>query len=164
MQFSSALDCYLEYQNFIEYWCNELQVSQAFVSAVIWEESKGDPNAYRAEPHLKDASRGLMQILWGTAVWIRDNLGATYINNPEQLFDEKMNIEYGARYLRYQLLRYQNCKRCAYAGFNGGSAKFVNNFQVSKVERTYSKLIKDKDYINLHRRNKQNGKSKNTQD
>lgn len=152
MQLSSALDCYVEYQEFIEFYCNELQISQAWCVAKIWIESKGDPKAYRYEKKINDASYGALQILWGTAQWIRDKLGATYIDSPEQLYDVKINIEYGLRYFRYQLDRYDGCYQMAEAAYNSGSAWFVNDKHVKKVVKVVRELKENKKYKELHRR------------
>lgn len=68
-------------------------VDPALVKAVITKESSWNPQAFRAEPQIGDASRGLMQILYRTAQ------GMGYGGTPEELFDPAVNITYGTRYL-----------------------------------------------------------------
>lgn len=65
------------------------------VLAVVSIESSFDPNAYRYEKHLDDASYGLMQVLSTTA---RD-MG--YTGAPEGLLDPKTNIRVGMIYLKW---------------------------------------------------------------
>lgn len=63
------------------------------VLAIIQIESSFDPSAYRAEPQLDDASRGLMQILYKSA----QDRG--YRGAPDGLYDPATNILYGVRHL-----------------------------------------------------------------
>jgi len=63
------------------------------IKAVIAQESGFNPTAYRAEPKIGDASRGLMQVLERTA----RGLGMT--GSTEQLFNPPINIDLGARLL-----------------------------------------------------------------
>lgn len=65
------------------------------VLAVIEIESAFDPGAYRAEPSLGDASRGLMQILLSTA---RDR---GYGGPADGLFDPEVNLRVGMAHLRW---------------------------------------------------------------
>jgi len=66
-------------------------VDPALVLAVIHMESGGDPDAYRAEPSVHDASFGLMQLLAGTA------RGMGFTGPVKALFDPPTNIELGVR-------------------------------------------------------------------
>lgn len=65
------------------------------VLAFVAVESGFNPNAYRFEPRLGEASYGLMQTLESTA---RD-LGFT--GPAEQLFDPATSLTFGMRYLRW---------------------------------------------------------------
>jgi hypothetical protein len=97
------------------------------VKAVIAKESSFNAGAYRAEPRINDASRGLMQVLYGTA---RD-LGYTGV--PDGLFDPAISIEYGTRYLARQQTRYQSSSRKLtdmIAAYNAGTAFFDVNLGV----------------------------------
>lgn len=63
------------------------------VLAVIEVESARDPQAFRFEAHINDASRGLMQVLLSTA---RDR---GYAGEPEGLFDPLTNVRIGMSHL-----------------------------------------------------------------
>lgn len=69
-------------------------VDKKLIFATIMIESRGDRNAYRYEPHINDASYGLGQILYGTA------LGIGYNGPAEGLYDPATNIDLIARYHR----------------------------------------------------------------
>lgn len=69
------------------------RVPAGLIKACAMAESGLDIRARRREAHLDDESRGLMQILVGTA---RD-LGET---DPEKLWDPDRNVDLGAKYLR----------------------------------------------------------------
>lgn len=66
----------------------------SLIKAIIERESDFDPNAYRAELQISDASRGLMQLLYVTA----QALGFT--GGADDLYDPTLNIRLGTRYLR----------------------------------------------------------------
>lgn len=68
-------------------------VDAALIKAIIGAESEFNPNAYRAEPQIGDASYGLMQLLYETA----KSLG--YTGSTGGLFDPTTNIRLGTRYL-----------------------------------------------------------------
>ena len=61
----------------------------ADVLAVVEIESAFDPEAYRYEAHINDASIGLMQVLYSTA---RDR---GLVGGPAELFEPLSNIRYG---------------------------------------------------------------------
>jgi len=91
------------------------------VKAIVAQESGFQPNAFRAEPRIGDASRGLMQVLYGTA---RD-MG--YRGSADGLFDPATSIEYGTAWLAKQWVRYQYGGRQltdAIAAYNAGTAVF----------------------------------------
>jgi len=71
----------------------EYNVPVALIKAIIAQESNFLAKAYRAEPQIGDASRGLMQLLYGTA----KNLGFT--GQPDDLYDPSTNIRLGTKYL-----------------------------------------------------------------
>lgn len=68
-------------------------VDAALIKAIIGAESEFNPNAYRAEPQIGDASYGLMQLLYQTA----KSLG--YTGSTDGLRDPTTNIRLGTRYL-----------------------------------------------------------------
>lgn len=99
---------------------NRHAVDPYFVKAVVAAESNFEPKAYRAEPKIDDASYGLMQTLYRTA----KDMG--YTGPKEGLFDPATSVEYGTKYLAYQLRRYGGKLAYAAAAYNAGTA-FVNS-------------------------------------
>ena len=120
-------------------------VDPALIKAVMRAESNFDPNAVRHEPYVAhiggpDASYGLMQTLYSTA----RELG--YTGTPEGLFNPGVSIEYGTRYLKRQLVRYNGDTEKAIAAYNAGSArrtasgKWSNQAYVDRVLRFFHEL------------------------
>lgn len=68
-------------------------VPQPLIKAVIGAESGYDPKAFRAEPAIFDASRGLMQLLEKTS----RSLG--FRGDVNMLFDPSVNIDLGSQLL-----------------------------------------------------------------
>lgn len=94
-------------------------VPLAHVLATIAAESAFNPNAYRGEPQIADASRGLMQVLAGTAA------GLGYQGDLAGLFDPATNIDLGTRLLRQNFDRAsgttdQERWDVAHAAYNSG--------------------------------------------
>lgn len=82
-----------DYDALIDSASRQFGVSVALIKAFIAQESGFDARAYRAEPQIDDASRGLMQLLYATA---RD-LG--YTGTPDGLFNPETNINLGTKYI-----------------------------------------------------------------
>ena len=86
------------------------------------------------------SSYGFMQILGVTAL----DLG--FKEDEPQIYEPKINIKLGIKYLQYQLERYNGKINWAVAAYNAGSAhiidrKFVNQDYVNKVMSLYLKGI-----------------------
>ncbi len=114
-------------------------VPVALIKATIQAESNWKIDAKRYEPHIKDSSYGLMQVLLSTArnVLNNPNLTATELIKPE------VNIEAGTKYLGYQLKRYNRNILDAIAAYNAGRArknrfgKYINQNYVDRVYNLY---------------------------
>lgn len=110
------------------------------IKAVIATESSFNPNAIRPEPQINDASRGLMQILYGTAKMMG------YAGSPDGLFDPATNIRFGSAYLAHQVTRYGGSIPSAVAAYNAGTARtterghFVNQQYVDRVLGYYEEF------------------------
>jgi hypothetical protein len=90
------------------------------LKAMIAKESGFNPTAFRPEPSIGDASRGLAQVLYKTATWLG------YRGDPDGLFDPAVSLEYGAKYLAYQAGRYAGSATFdgdLYASYNAGSVR-----------------------------------------
>lgn len=97
-------------------------VDPALIKAVMKAESNFNSRAFRREPFVRhlngpDASYGLMQTLFTTA----RELG--YSGAPEGLFNPETSIEFGTRYLKRQLIRYNGDPEKAISAYNAGSAR-----------------------------------------
>lgn len=92
---------------------NATGVSVAVLKGLIGVESAFKNKAFRAEPQINDASRGLMQILYRTAKAVG------YKGTEDGLFDPAMNTLYGAKFLRDLLVKYKNLPD-AVASYNMG--------------------------------------------
>jgi len=108
------------YEEIIQAAAVNYDVPVSLIKAVIATESNWNPNAVRHERlpdgTVWDTSRGLMQILFRTAV----SLG--FPNDPSQadkLFDPAINIDYGTRLLA-RLMRQYEYVDDIYAAYNAG--------------------------------------------
>ena len=89
-------------------------VDPADILALIEIESGGDPNAFRAEPQINDASYGLMQLLGKTA----RSLG--YTGDFDGLYDPATNIELGTRLWSQLAAQYGGDKQAMASAYNSG--------------------------------------------
>jgi soluble lytic murein transglycosylase-like protein len=112
----TAADILATYNDSIQSYATRFAVDPAFIAAIIQTESSGDPNAYRFEKKLNDASFGLMQVLSGTA----RNLG--YTGEPEGLYDPDTNIMYGTMLIQQLQSRFGSDPAAIYSAYNSGSA------------------------------------------
>lgn len=80
---------------------------------LVAQESGFNPRAYRAEPRLNDGSRGLTQILYGTAQ------GLGFSGAPDDLYNVELNLQLGFEYLRQMKERYISWEN-ALSAYNGG--------------------------------------------
>lgn len=76
-----------KYGDVIEKVAQKYDLDPQLIFATIMTESEGNPKAYRFEPHLNDASFGLGQILYTTAL----SLGFT--GTPEEMYRPEINID-----------------------------------------------------------------------
>lgn len=119
----------------------QYNIDPDLINAFISVESGGDPNAYRAEPQINDASYGLMQVLLTTARRISGNPSLT----PQQLIDPTTNILIGSQFIRELINRYNGILDDVIASYNAGSAiksssdssKYINQSYVDKVKFYY---------------------------
>lgn len=103
----------MNYAGLAEGFGTRLGVEPALVLAVIHMESGGDPDAFRVEPAVADASFGLMQLLLGTA------RGLGFATAPKFLFDPPVNVELGTRLLAVNTKQHGS-PWLALIAYNGG--------------------------------------------
>ncbi|MGH8652971.1 MAG: lytic transglycosylase domain-containing protein [Gammaproteobacteria bacterium] len=123
------------YEIFILSSAKKYSVPSEIIKAIIIQESSGRPGAYREEKKIKDASRGLMQILLGTA----RQLG--FSGPPDDLFSPEINIDLGTKYLAYQFSRYQNWDD-AFAAYNSGSV--IRRKDGARINQPYVDAVRAK--------------------
>lgn len=90
-------------------------VPESWIRGVIQVESSWNPNAYRAELRINDASYGLMQLLTQTA----RGLGWKG-TDPKELYQPAVNIDLGAKLLGQLRRSYGDDFRRVYSAYNSG--------------------------------------------
>jgi hypothetical protein len=88
-------------------------------------------NAYRDEPQIKDASYGLMQILYRTAK------GMGYAGTPENLSSPETNLYYGTLFIKNLLSKYSDLSD-AIASYNMGHPRPASK-TTPLIERIYGR-------------------------
>lgn len=118
-------------------------VPVALILAHAKQESAFDPNAYRAEPAIGDASYGLMQVLLRTAKQFIPDIIA------DQLYDPETNMNVGVAYIAQNLNKYGGNIQDAIAAYNAGTAKKnADGKYVSSSGNTVVQSYVDKVYHN----------------
>ncbi len=103
----------LRYEAIIRGHARNYDLDAALLAAVIYRESKFDPNARSASGAL-----GLMQLLPATARGIALHTGGSRFVVSD-LYDPEINVRYGAWYLRHLLEKYGD-EQTALAAYNAG--------------------------------------------
>lgn len=75
-------------------------VDPCMIVTMAYIESGFKPSASRFEPHLGEASAGLMQVLPSTAKWLHDDLGYRRYS-PNDLYNPVVSIYFGAAFVRW---------------------------------------------------------------
>lgn len=103
----------LKYEHIVVGHARNYDLDPALVAAVIYRESKFDPDAESSSGAI-----GLMQLLPDTARGIALNTGGNAFV-VDDLYDPEINVRYGSFYLR-RLLRKYDDERLALAAYNAG--------------------------------------------
>lgn len=120
-----------KYDQIIDLNATSFGVPASLIKAVIAKESSFRPQAFKSEPHIKDASRGLMQVLLQTA----RNLG--FKGKADDLFDPKLNIYYGTYLLSQNLKTAGGKVNVAVAAYNAGWSKVRKGDAPRKPDMTF---------------------------
>jgi soluble lytic murein transglycosylase-like protein len=91
------------------------RVPESWIKATIDVESAWNPDAYRAEPKINDASYGLMQLLERTA------RGLGFTGDVIDLYDPVINIQWGSKLLGDLRQQYGDDFRLVYSAYNSGN-------------------------------------------
>lgn len=110
------------YQSIVEDWAHCFSVDENIVRAVIWTESSGFPDAKGPGGEI-----GFMQLFYTTA----QQMGFT--GEPDDLFDPDTNVQYGTKYLRWQLDRYEQDIEIALSAYKAGTYTPENKWYVDRV-------------------------------
>jgi soluble lytic murein transglycosylase len=105
----------LEYEHIVRGHARQYELDPALVAAVIYRESKFDPEAESSSGAI-----GLMQLLPDTALGIASFTEGTRFE-VDDLYDPEINVRYGSFYLQ-RLLRKYDDERLALAAYNAGQA------------------------------------------
>lgn len=129
-----------KYKNLVLVNCDKYNLEIALVYAVIKQESDFNKNAVSSSGAL-----GLMQILPSTAKWIAGELGVEY--SKENLFEPKVNIEFGCFYLRYLFDKFNDIETvvCAY---NAGETKVLDWIENGRISRDLISYPETLNYLN----------------
>jgi soluble lytic murein transglycosylase len=107
----------LPYETIVRAHADNYGLDPSLLAAVIYTESKFDPNARSAA-----GAVGLMQLLPSTAQGIADHTGGGGYT-PQDLYDPEINIRYGAWYLAHMRRKYREHPQAidlALAAYNAG--------------------------------------------
>lgn len=114
-------------------------VAEELLSAVCWVETRHKSQATNYDDGEQGVnSHGLCQIQYPTAQFV------SYKGTVKDLYNPYINARYAARYLAYQLRRYNNDWKLAVAAYNAGSVmldrrgQIVNYSYVEQVENALS--------------------------
>lgn len=104
------MDAVLRWADLVREVAVEYDLSSALVLAVIWVESRGNPEAVNQ----RSQATGLMQVMPREA-------GKVFADRPgrDELLDPKVNIDWGCRILRYFWNREENLIEALYR-YSGG--------------------------------------------
>lgn len=117
----------------------QYNVPEEWIRAVIETESSWNPNAYRYEERIKDASYGLMQVLGRTAIGLGFE-GDVY----QDLYNPAVNIDLGTRDLAELIRAYGSDFRRVYSAYNSGKPDLWQTSQevAGHVENAVENLAK----------------------
>ncbi len=101
----------LEYGDLVEKYCEQYELPQSLVFAVIKNESGFHPDV-----DSEIGARGLMQITEETMDWIQYRNGEDWSENFEDLYDPETNVRYGTYLLSMLLAEFEvpQTALCAY--------------------------------------------------
>ena len=103
----------LAYQDRIAYYAEQNDLDPYFVSALIFCESKFNPDAVS-----RAGARGLMQVMPATGAEIAELLHEAY--EEDMLFDPETSIRFGTYYLHLQMERFDHNPAIVLAAYNAG--------------------------------------------
>ena len=91
-----------KYTTWVEQYAEENQLPLDLVYAIVYCESRFDPNAVSSV-----GARGLMQLMEPTFDWVKDRLEGEEKAVYDDMFDPQTNLKYGCRLLGLLLQEYE---------------------------------------------------------
>lgn len=110
----------LEYRDLIETYAAQQSLDPALVAAVIYTESRFDPQAVS---YL--GARGLMQIMEDTGPWIAGHLSDTNNYTFDRMYEPESNIRYGTWYLGFLSRLFDGDAVKMLAGYHAGQNRVL---------------------------------------
>jgi hypothetical protein len=99
-------------------------VSPSMLTAMAMIESSGNPKAYRYEAHINDASYGLVQVLFRTALWLRNDMGyrAYPLRSTSDLMYPEFSLYFGGAFIHWlqRHPRFNGTAQWILESYNGG--------------------------------------------
>lgn len=135
-----------QYDKIIDEISKKYGVATYIIKGLIALESNFNPRAYRWEAHRNDASYGLTQIMYNTAVsmgykstleksfiphihkdFVKVGDNYRYIGELVGIFDPKTNIDWGIKYFKDKFKQYNNNLDDAIASYNMGIPRLAKD-------------------------------------
>jgi soluble lytic murein transglycosylase len=124
----------LEYEHIVRGHAANYDLDPALLAAVIYQESKFDPNAQS-----DSGAIGLMQLLPETAKGIAARTGGSEFHVSD-LRSPEINVRYGSWYLRHLLDKYGSEEK-ALAAYNGGQGNVDRGVVYSETEHYVDRVL-----------------------
>ena len=138
----------IRFTEYVEQYAEEYDMDKHFIYAVIYAESRFDPNAVS---HL--GASGLMQLMPDTFDWIKYRMkDQRELSYEENVFDPEINIQYGT-YMLSLLLEEFGDRDVAVMAYHAGRSnvqKWLNNSKYSDDGKTIHTIPYEdtKKYVN----------------
>lgn len=127
----------IKYDEYVSYYCEEYQVDEALVYAVIKNESGFQPDAVSSVN-----ARGLMQIQGPTLEWAVYREGEDAQVTADDLFDPEVNIKYGVMLLSLFIKEFEHTDvaLCSYHAGWGNVKKWLQDPEYSDDGETLKEI------------------------
>lgn len=129
----------IKYEKEIEYFCEKYDLDKAVVASLINVESSYNKNAKSNKNAI-----GLMQIKLDTANYLNDLENEEHITEND-LFTPSINIDYGCKYLRYLINKFEDIYT-SLAAYNAGETR-VRSWLKSNEFSSDSKTLLNIPYV-----------------
>lgn len=117
-----------KYTTWVEQYAEENQLPLDLVYAIVYCESRFDPNAVSSV-----GARGLMQLMEPTFDWVKQRLDGEEKADYDDMFDPETNIKYGCRLFGLLLEEFETVPNalCSYHAGWGIAHKWLQDKEIS---------------------------------